>query len=148
MSHHLRRLEGRQLPLFSVPQFLSLFFTFTFDQTEWSRYITCLDTWQVFLDYIRQTSIHHSPGKGDSAAHRYHDSLTTLSQQILNRILFVNNATQLKLLDDEAQDGDVSEDNSNEIFISVTGFILYYRWRRNGRKSWGSRSKSSSPQGK
>ena len=111
MSHHLRRLEGRQLPLFSVPQFLSLFFTFTFDQTEWSRYITCLDTWQVFLDYIRQSSIQHSTGKGDSAAHRYHDSLTTLSQQILNRILFVNNATQLKLLDDEAQDGDVSEDD-------------------------------------
>lgn len=110
MSNHLRRLEGRLLPQFSVPQFLSLFFTFTFKQADWGRYASCLDTWQVFLSYVKQSS--NTSGSqpslnGDTLAVRYQDSLVTLSEHVLRKILFSSNGTQLEELDDEAIDGNV-----------------------------------------
>jgi hypothetical protein len=110
VSNHLRRLEGRLLPQFSVPQFLSLFFSFTFEQTDWGRYASCLDTWQVFLNYVNQSSNangNHSIFNGDSLALRYQDSLVTLSEHVLLKTLFASNITQLEELDDEAVDGNV-----------------------------------------
>lgn len=110
MSNHLRRLEGRLLPQFSVPQFLSLFFTFTFKQIDWGRYASCLDTWQVFLSHVKQssnTSGSQSCFNGDSLAVRYQDSLVTLSEHVLRKILFSSNGTELEELDDEAIDGNV-----------------------------------------
>ena len=101
MSSHLRRLEGRQLPQFSVPQFLSLFFSFTFEQTDWCRYTSCLDTWQVFLSHVKQNSENQPDSNG------YRDSLVTLSQRVLDKILFSSNAAQLEELDNEATDGNV-----------------------------------------
>lgn len=110
VSNHLRRLEGRLLPQFSVPQFLSLFFSFTFKQTDWERYASCLDTWQVFLGYVKQSVIQNSTQtnfNGDSLALRYQDSLVALSEHILLKSLFASNALQLEELDDEAKDGNV-----------------------------------------
>ena len=129
VSSHLKRLQGRQLPLFSVPQFLSLFFGYTFQQNEWTRYMSCLDTWQVFLEYIKQSSANDAAGSPSSRSainpkfqykqldngwnddvieyFSYHDSLTTLCDRVLHKILFANNANQLDLLDDDAQDGNV-----------------------------------------
>ena len=102
MSSHLRRLEGRQLPQFSVPQFLSLFFSFTFEQTDWCRYSSCLDVWQVFLSHVKQNSTADQPDSNG-----YRESLVTLSQRVLFKILFSSNAAQLEELDDEATDGNV-----------------------------------------
>ena len=110
VSNHLRRLEGRLLPQFSVPQFLSLFVSFTFEQTDWGRYASCLDTWQVFLNYVKQSSNpngNHFIFNGDSLALRYQDSLVTLSEHVLLKTLFASNITQLEELDDEAIDGNV-----------------------------------------
>lgn len=110
VSNHLRRLEGRLLPQFSVPQFLSLFFSFTFKQADWGRYVSCLDTWQVFLNYVKQSSSNNSPHavfNGDSLAVRYQDSLVTLSEHVLLKSLYASNAVQLEELDDEAKDGNV-----------------------------------------
>ena len=110
MSNHLRRLEGRLLPQFSVPQFLSLFFSFTFEQVDWGRYSSCLDTWQVFLSYVKQSSSsnnNQTAFNGDSLAVRYQDSLITLSEHVLLKTLFATNVLQLEELDDEAKDGSV-----------------------------------------
>ena len=105
VSSHLRRLEGRTLPLFSVPQFLSLFFNFTFEQSDWTRYSSCLDTWQVFLDYIKESS---KSSNQESPASRYRESLVTLSESVLSKVLYFTNGAQLGELDDEAVDGNVS----------------------------------------
>lgn len=123
VSNHLRRLEGRLLPQFSVPQFLSLFFSFTFEQADWGRYASCLDTWQVFLNYVKQSSnINGSQPvfNGDSLASRYQDSLVTLSEHVLRKTLFASNITQLEELDDEAIDGNVY---SRIINHGVSSFI-------------------------
>ena len=114
ISNHLRRLEGRHLPQFSVAQFLSLFFSFTFEQTDWNRYASCLDTWQVFLGHIKESkqnlnqSSSQAPFNGESLAFRYQDSLVTLSEHVLRKSLFANNGLQLEELDDEATDGNVT----------------------------------------
>lgn len=107
VSSHIRRLEGRHLPQFSVPQFLSLFYAFTFQQTDWGRYASCLDTWQVFLNYVKSAG----SAKGsmeESPAARYRESLVTLSERVLHKVLFATNAAELAELDDEATDGNVS----------------------------------------
>ncbi|XP_046438149.1 exportin-6-like [Daphnia pulex] len=128
VSNHLRRLEGRLLPQFSVPQFLSLFFSFTFEQADWGRYASCLDTWQVFLNYVKQSSnINGSQPifNGDSLASRYQDSLVTLSEHVLRKTLFASNITQLEELDDEAIDGNMETERqkiqhqSIEIFVTA-----------------------------
>ena len=105
VTSHLRRLEGRSLPAFSVPQFLSLFFNFTFEQNDWNRYSSCLDTWQVFLDHVKQSS--GASGDQDFPAMRYHESLVTLSERVLHKVLFFYNGSELSELDDEATDGNV-----------------------------------------
>jgi len=126
VSSHLRRLERRTLPLFSVPQFLSLFFNFTFEQSDWTRYSSCLDTWQIFLDYIKESS---KSDDRDSPALRYRESLLTLSESVLSKALHFTNAAQLGELDDEAVDGNMETESkkmlrqSIEIFVTV-GEIL------------------------
>ena len=126
VSSHLRRLEGRTLPLFSVPQFLSLFFNFTFEQSDWTRYSSCLDTWQVFLDYIKESS---KSSNQESPASRYRESLVTLSESVLSKVLYFTNGAQLGELDDEAVDGNMETESkkmlsqSIEIFVTV-GEIL------------------------
>lgn len=40
---------------------------------------------------------------------RYQDSLVALSEQVLKKMLFMNNSTQLEELDDEINDGSVSK---------------------------------------
>ncbi|KAK4015373.1 exportin-6 [Daphnia magna] len=126
MSNHLRRLEGRLLPQFSVPQFLSLFFTFTFKQADWGRYASCLDTWQVFLSYVKQSS--NTSGSqpslnGDTLAVRYQDSLVTLSEHVLRKILFSSNGTQLEELDDEAIDGNMETERQKIQLQSIEIFV-------------------------
>lgn len=110
VSNHLRRLEGRLLPQFSVPQFLSLFFSLTFEQADWGRYVSCLDTWQIFLGHVKQSSGSSNSQTafiGESLAIRYQDSLVTLSENVLLKTLFASNVLQLEELDDEAKDGNV-----------------------------------------
>ncbi|XP_057374347.1 exportin-6-like [Daphnia carinata] len=126
MSNHLRRLEGRLLPQFSVPQFLSLFFTFTFKQADWGRYASCLDTWQVFLSYVKQssnTSGSQPSSNGDSLAVRYQESLVTLSEHVLRKILFSSNGTQLEELDDEAIDGNMETERQKIQLQSIEIFV-------------------------
>ena len=137
VSSHLHRLEGRQLPQFSVPQFLSLFFNFTFEQTDWGRYSSCLDTWHVFLGYVKQTSSSASTGTTagralaashkepveDSPAVRYRDSLVTLSERVLHKVLFATNGAQLDQLDDEAKDGDMETERQKMLRQSIEIFV-------------------------
>lgn len=126
VSSHLRRLEGRTLPLFSVPQFLSLFYSFTFEQSDWTRYSSCLDTWQVFLDYVKESS---ETSNQDAPAQRYRECLVSLSESVLSKVLHFTNGAQLSQLDDEDADGDMETESkkmlrqSIEIFVTV-GEIL------------------------
>lgn len=139
ISNHLRRLEGRHLPQFSVAQFLSLFFSFTFEQTDWNRYASCLDTWQVFLSHVKESQQNSSqngtqlPFNGESMAFRYQDSLVTLSEHVLRKSLFTHNVHQLEELDDEATDGNVI--SFSKKYYGFNLLHRFHRWRLNV-KGW------------
>ena len=79
---------------------------------DWACYASCLDTWKVFLTFLKQSCNNGkltSTFDGESLIMRYQDSLVALSEQVLKKMLFMNNSTQLEELDDEINDGSVSK---------------------------------------
>lgn len=103
VSVHLRRIESNaQFPLV---EFLALLFKYTFNQPTHEGYLACLDIWSIFLDYLT-TKIRSRLADRDSALNRYKDALELLLREVLNRIQFRLNQSQLEELDDETLDDD------------------------------------------
>ncbi|KAG5279727.1 hypothetical protein AALO_G00080950 [Alosa alosa] len=103
VSVHLRRIESNaQFPLV---EFLGLLFKYTFNQPTHEGYLACLDIWSIFLDYMT-TKIRSRLADSDSVLNRYKDALVLLLREVLNRIQFRSNQTQLEELDDETLDDD------------------------------------------
>ncbi|XP_059417114.1 exportin-6 [Carassius carassius] len=103
VSVHLRRIESNaQFPLV---EFLALLFKYTFNQPNHEGYLACLDIWSIFLDYLT-TKIRSRLADSDSVINRYKDALVLLLREILNRIQFRLNQSQLEELDDETLDDD------------------------------------------
>ncbi|TSK87535.1 Exportin-6 [Bagarius yarrelli] len=103
VSVHLRRIESNaQFPLV---EFLALLFKYTFNQPTHEGYLSCLDIWSVFLDYLT-TKIRSRLADRDSVLNRYKDALELLLREVLNRIQFRLNQSQLEELDDETLDDD------------------------------------------
>ncbi|TRY56086.1 hypothetical protein DNTS_017930 [Danionella cerebrum] len=89
VSVHLRRIESNaQFPLPSH-----------------EGYLACLDIWSIFLDYLT-TKIRSRLADRDSVINRYKDALVLLLREVLNRIQFRLNQSQLEELDDETLDDD------------------------------------------
>ncbi|KTG37170.1 hypothetical protein cypCar_00029498 [Cyprinus carpio] len=103
VSVHLRRIESNaQFPLV---EFLALLFKYTFNQPNHEGYLACLDIWSIFLDYLT-TKIRSRLADSDSVINRYKDALVLLLREVLNRIQFRLNQSQLEELDDETLDDD------------------------------------------
>ncbi|XP_012676980.1 exportin-6 [Clupea harengus] len=103
VSVHLRRIESNaQFPLV---EFLGLLFKYTFNQPTHEGYLSCLDIWSIFLDYMT-TKIRSRLADSDSVLNRYKDALVLLLREVLNRIQFRSNQSQLEELDDETLDDD------------------------------------------
>ncbi|MCJ8739399.1 hypothetical protein PDJAM_G00046660 [Pangasius djambal] len=103
VSVHLRRIESNaQFPLV---EFLALLFKYTFNQPTHEGYLACLDIWSIFLDYLT-TKIRSRLADRDSDLNRYKDALVLLLREVLNRIQFRLNQSQLEELDDETLDDD------------------------------------------
>ncbi|XP_063286605.1 exportin-6 isoform X1 [Pelobates fuscus] len=103
VSVHLRRIEcNAQFP---VVEFLSLLFKYTFHQPTHEGYLSCLDIWALFLDYLTN-KIRNRLEDREAILSRYEDALTLLLTEVLNRIQFRYNQTQLEELDDETLDDD------------------------------------------
>lgn len=103
VSVHLRRIESNaQFPLV---EFLALLFKYTFNQPSHEGYLACLDIWSIFLDYLT-TKIRSRLADRDSVINRYKDALVLLLREVLNRIQFRLNQSELEELDDETLDDD------------------------------------------
>ncbi|XP_016086954.1 exportin-6-like [Sinocyclocheilus grahami] len=103
VSVHLRRIESNaQFPLV---EFLALLLKYTFNQPNHEGYLACLDIWSIFLDYLT-TKIRSRLADSDSVINRYKDALVLLLREVLNRIQFRLNQSQLEELDDETLDDD------------------------------------------
>ncbi|CAH2307551.1 exportin-6 isoform X1 [Pelobates cultripes] len=103
VSVHLRRIEcNAQFP---VVEFLSLLFKYTFHQPTHEGYLSCLDIWALFLDYLTN-KIRNRLEDREAILSRYEDALVLLLTEVLNRIQFRYNQSQLEELDDETLDDD------------------------------------------
>ncbi|MEE6497274.1 hypothetical protein FKM82_002687 [Ascaphus truei] len=103
VSVHLRRIESNAQ--FPVVEFLSLLFKYTFHQPTHDGYLSCLDIWALFLDYLTNKIKNRLEDK-ETIISRYEDALVLLLTEVLNRIQFRYNQAQLEELDDETLDDD------------------------------------------
>ncbi|KAK1799222.1 hypothetical protein P4O66_007479, partial [Electrophorus voltai] len=103
VSVHLRRIESNDR--FPLVEFLALLFKYTFNQPTHEGYLSCLEIWSIFLDYLT-TKIRSRLADRDSVLNRYKDALVLLLREVLNRIQFRLNQSQLEELDDETLDDD------------------------------------------
>ncbi|KAJ1097279.1 hypothetical protein NDU88_002404 [Pleurodeles waltl] len=103
ISVHLRRIESNAQ--FPVVEFLALLFKYTFHQPTHEGYFSCLDIWSQFLDYLTN-KIKSRLAEKESVLTRYEDALVLLLTEVLNRIQFRYNQSQLEELDDETLDDD------------------------------------------
>ncbi|CAI9592094.1 unnamed protein product [Staurois parvus] len=103
VSVHLRRIESNSQ--FPVVEFLALLFKYTFHQPTHEGYLSCLDIWALFLDYLTN-KIRNRLEDREAIINRYEDALVLLLTEVLNRIQFRYNQTQLEELDDETLDDD------------------------------------------
>ncbi|XP_068613529.1 exportin-6-like [Brachionichthys hirsutus] len=103
VSVHLRRIESS--PQFPIVEFLALLFKYTFNQPTHEGYFACLEIWSVFLDFLT-TKIKSRLADRETIVNRYKDALVLLLREVLNRIQFRYNQSQLEELDDETLDDD------------------------------------------
>ncbi|KAJ9592278.1 hypothetical protein L9F63_001174, partial [Diploptera punctata] len=92
---HLHRLEESQ-KFSPVREFLTLLFKYTF-HTDLNQFYRCLEVWSIFLDHM------HVRG---TPTEKYQDAFVLLIQEILMKMQFKHNRTQLEVLDDETLDDD------------------------------------------
>lgn len=100
---HLRRFESN--PNFPVLEFLGLLFKYTFRQPNAEGFFRCLDIWITFLDYL-STKLQERSADMTSILGKYKEALTSLVSNILQKIMFRFNQSQLEELDDDTLDDD------------------------------------------
>lgn len=103
VSVHLRRIESNSQ--FPVVELLGLLFKYTFHQPTHEGYFSCLDIWTLFLEYLT-SKIKSRLTDRHTVLNRYKDALVLLLREVLNRIQFRYNQSQLEELDDETLDDD------------------------------------------
>ena len=101
----MRRFENSHQ--FPVNEFLALLFKYTFGQSRSEAYMSCLDVWCSFVDFIVGVVDSRSAG-ADVVADKYREALASLAHQVLKNLQFRFNAAALTDMDDETFDDDVS----------------------------------------
>lgn len=100
---HLRRFEAN--PSFPVLEFLALMFKYTFRQPNAEGFFRCLDIWITFLDYL-STRLQERSADMSSILGKYQEAMTSLVSNVLQKLLFRFNQSQLEELDDDTLDDD------------------------------------------
>ncbi|XP_049807007.1 exportin-6-B isoform X3 [Schistocerca nitens] len=93
---HLRRLENNQK--FSLLDFLSMLFKYTFQQSSLEHFTNCLEVWNILLGQLDTGT--------EMLTTTFHAALLSLVEQILRKIQFKFNQCELEELDDKTLDDD------------------------------------------
>ncbi|CAH3162738.1 unnamed protein product [Porites lobata] len=107
VSIHLRRFENSSH--FPVLELLTLLFKYTFKQPQLEGFFACLDIWTVFLDYLIGKVANARSDKlaeAEATVSRYKEVLLMLLTELLKKMQFRHNESQLQELDDESVDDD------------------------------------------
>ncbi|XP_006823726.1 exportin-6-like [Saccoglossus kowalevskii] len=103
VSVHLRRFEGNsQFPLLEL---LALLFKYTFKQPNNEGFYVCLDIWMVFIDYLVNETRCRTAER-EEVVNRYKDALVSLVSELIHKLQFRFNQSQLEEMDDETLDDD------------------------------------------
>ncbi|KYQ91032.1 exportin 6 [Tieghemostelium lacteum] len=103
VSNHLRRVENN--PNFPISDFLSLLFQYSFLQPSSESFLSCIEIWNKFLDYL----ITQSTEKSQPAPTKYTDGLLLFQSELVKRTLFSFSKNILSQIDDEEEDIDEEE---------------------------------------
>ncbi|GFQ82242.1 exportin-6 [Trichonephila clavata] len=103
VTHHLKRFESN--PQFPILEFLALLFKYTFQQPSHDGFYSCLDVWNVFLDYLIY-KLKNENNNYQMTLNKYKDVLLALVQEIFRKLQFRYNQSSLEELDDEDLDDD------------------------------------------
>ena len=115
VSHHLRRVEQNEA--FPIIPFLSLLYQYTFMQTSLEGFLSCLEIWEAFLDYLLSQQENNQSG---IIYERYADGLAALTSELTQKSQFQSNAELLSTLDAE----DSTEGaNDSELETYYTGCL-------------------------
>ncbi len=106
VKSHLRRFEcNSQFPI--IP-FLSLLFKYTFEQQRQESYLSCLQIWCSYVDYVTGLISSRSLSEPETTLIKYREAFHSLTLQVIKEMQFRVNAKNLEELDNETIDDDVS----------------------------------------
>ncbi|XP_028395482.1 exportin-6-like [Dendronephthya gigantea] len=111
VSVHLRRVEANLH--FPVIEFMSLLLKYTIKQPDNEVFFSCLDIWMTFLDYLSSKMLDTKENYATEVhptVRRYRDILVLLLTEMLKKIQFTYNQTELEELDNE----ELNEDSETE----------------------------------
>ncbi|XP_055948034.1 exportin-6-like isoform X2 [Argiope bruennichi] len=103
VTHHLKRFESNEQ--FPILEFLALLFKYTFQQPSHDGFYSCLEVWNVFLDYLSY-KLKNENNNYEVTLNKYKGVLLALVQEIFRKLQFRYNQSSLEELDDEDLDDD------------------------------------------
>lgn len=104
VSIHLRRFESNSN--FPVVEFLALLFKYTFKQPTEEGFYNCLEVWTIFLEYLLDKVQAARHQESNHIIDRYRDALVSVMNEVLRKMQFCFNQSQLEEMDDEILDDD------------------------------------------
>ncbi|CAG2164605.1 unnamed protein product [Oppiella nova] len=105
ISGHLPRFE--KMPTFPIMEFLGLVFEYTFKQTNCDSFLSALELWNIFVDYLSVKIKQQNDEKQvNLIVGTYKEPIVSLLVQLSRKIEFKYNARDLDKLDNESLDDD------------------------------------------
>lgn len=120
VAGHIQRFEN--LPTFSVIDFLSLLFKYTFKQATAEQFLDALEVWSIFIDYIllkyKQLQEYNKSleSKGVEYLQKYKEALTSVLANVVRKIQFRFNASCLEQLSDEILEDEEGDNEAQTYF--------------------------------
>ena len=103
ISGHLPRFE--KIPTFPIMEFLGLVFEYTFKQTNCESFLSALELWNIFIDYL-SLKIKHDSKQLEQIVSHYKEPIVSLLVHLSRKIQFKYNQRSLDQLDNESLDDD------------------------------------------
>ncbi|CAG2107015.1 unnamed protein product [Medioppia subpectinata] len=105
ISGHLPRFE--KIPTFPIMEFLGLVFEYTFKQTNCDSFLSALELWNIFIDYLSVKIKQQNDSKQvNLIVNHYKEPIVSLLVHLSRKIQFKYNARDLDKLDNENLDDD------------------------------------------
>lgn len=103
ISGHLPRFE--KMAAFPIMEFLGLVFDYTFKQSNYESFLSALELWTIFVDYL-SLKIKHDSKQMDQTLSLYKEPIVSLLVHLSRKIQFKYNQRALDQLDNESLDDD------------------------------------------